>query len=428
MDQPENISSTSINPPLPNSGTIEEFQSPKSHKPLIIGLAILVVLLATAMAYVYAQNQSLKSQLGLPRFKLGSAKTCDYNGQTYQIGEEVPSINGCNNCNCDTNGQVACIDMACNDEDTEMDPSASWERYTNDKYSFNYPDTWTIATSQAESNDVIRSEYDSGLRAGPLENDIPTPYVLSVRTHLNETNIENIIDILEPGVLDEYRPTYSKFKAGDHSGYLSHSFSSMYGQADVFLPINNNMIQLTLWPFDKNNPHDLQEQAWQDFSQILSTFEFNDLTTSSSTDLKKYQNEQYNFTFEYPQDWQVRDMLSTNSSLPLYKNEKMFLGIAPKTIQEDFLASIRVINSDLQSIIDQVKFIPEGTPNKIISENKISFAGLSAIEIITTNTSTGESGKTIIFKKDSLVYVISGWDEENTHALKDILVTFEFTK
>jgi hypothetical protein len=39
--------------------------------------------------------------------------TCNYGGQSYQQGDSFESIDGCNTCNCGSNGSVGCTKMAC---------------------------------------------------------------------------------------------------------------------------------------------------------------------------------------------------------------------------------------------------------------------------------------------------------------------------
>jgi len=149
-------------------------------------------------------------------------------------------------------------------------------------------------------------------------------------------------------------------------------------------------------------------------------------TISPTDGWEIYTDTAHGFSFKYPDDWQVRNALSANSSMPTFKDDVVFLGIAPKTIQEDYLASIRVIDADLQGIIDQARFIPQGTPLRITSDKETTFLGIPAREMIKINSSVGESSKTIIFEKNNLVYEISGWDEVNNSILSQILSTFEF--
>lgn len=39
--------------------------------------------------------------------------TCSYGGSTYNVGDSFPSTDGCNTCNCGSNGSVGCTKRAC---------------------------------------------------------------------------------------------------------------------------------------------------------------------------------------------------------------------------------------------------------------------------------------------------------------------------
>jgi hypothetical protein len=102
---------------------------------------ILVIAIALGL---FIQNQSLKAEMGLPTFKLPwTQATCTYNGQEYQIGESVPSVDGCNSCSCDESGQIACTEMACPEKsDAPLENSDSdWKIFTDPmkKYFFMHP-------------------------------------------------------------------------------------------------------------------------------------------------------------------------------------------------------------------------------------------------------------------------------------------------
>lgn len=66
---------------------------------IFAGVALVVIILATAV-------------VGLLLSRPGQS-TCEYNGRTYQIGEGFKSSDGCNECGCNANGQVACTLRAC---------------------------------------------------------------------------------------------------------------------------------------------------------------------------------------------------------------------------------------------------------------------------------------------------------------------------
>ncbi|HQY65130.1 MAG TPA: hypothetical protein PK141_27245, partial [Polyangiaceae bacterium] len=46
---------------------------------------------------------------------MACADTCNYDRQTWNVGDSFPAIDGCNTCSCLTGGQIACTDMACSD-------------------------------------------------------------------------------------------------------------------------------------------------------------------------------------------------------------------------------------------------------------------------------------------------------------------------
>lgn len=133
--------------PASKTGKVTEFSpASKSHKFLITGLIVLLLLTAVSAAYMFSQNQSFRSQLGLPSFKfLRSHKTCTYNDQTYQSGEGFQSIDGCNSCSCSETGEVTCTAMAClsDVELIETDQEADWVTYQGQGFSYKYPSTLT---------------------------------------------------------------------------------------------------------------------------------------------------------------------------------------------------------------------------------------------------------------------------------------------
>jgi len=48
------------------------------------------------------------------------------------------------------------------------------------------------------------------------------------------------------------------------------------------------------------------------------------------------------FSFKYPPDWEVIDLLRINSNMPGLKNTNVYVGIGPVTLGVDTLANIRV--------------------------------------------------------------------------------------
>jgi hypothetical protein len=51
----------------------------------------------------------------------GPGAACQYGGKSYRSGETFPSLDRCNTCSCLGNGQVACTEKACLDQDLGPD-------------------------------------------------------------------------------------------------------------------------------------------------------------------------------------------------------------------------------------------------------------------------------------------------------------------
>lgn len=270
MSESKQNSPESFETPIPNSGKVSEETSPsvKSHKFLIVGLVLLLLLTAGAAAYVFAQNQSLKSQLGLPGFKLGYAKTCDYNGETYQAGEGFTASDGCNSCSCTETGQVACTAMACDDENNNdfliPDPNErlNWKLFKSEEYEFSYPSDAKLSEKMQQQN----------------------------LTMITSQNPEYILT----------------FSSDSHSSICANGPCDQQNEAKVFINGTNQPINI-VWPdaWDNYNAQVvLQNPSGQDttftihaqyktestlplITSILSTFEFSDTVDQTSSNQEK---------------------------------------------------------------------------------------------------------------------------------------------
>lgn len=92
------------------------------------------------------------NQTATPTPTPSSTATCQLNDKTYQVGESVPSADGCNSCSCSSDGTIACTTMAC-DTTPGVSPTPSttssavpkdWKTYKDVKYkySISYPSPW----------------------------------------------------------------------------------------------------------------------------------------------------------------------------------------------------------------------------------------------------------------------------------------------
>lgn len=169
MIETENTASTPFDQNLPHLGNVEDITPhPKSQTYIVFGLVLFLLLTAGAAAFMFSQNQSLKSQIGLPTFRLPWTQvTCTHEGRMFQVGESVPSIDGCNSCSCDESGQVACTEMACETSnhfeikqvkiDIKTIPN-DWEIYKDSiyNYSFKYPSELILEPAISPNGGVTR--------------------------------------------------------------------------------------------------------------------------------------------------------------------------------------------------------------------------------------------------------------------------------
>lgn len=382
--------------PEPNLATSPEIEPKNNGKWLWIATALIVVASLIVAGYFYYQNLQLKQQADLPQI---------------QASISVPEL-----------------ELSLTQSDT--DPTANWQIFTSNLgYSLKYPQGYSVSETGFSENDLQNA---AGISI--VKGDIADP-LLAPRLTLQTQNVSGDIgeymrdlmnrNINHPAGNSELLSDIETMTInGNEATQFVTRGSVVVAAGEEFSTEDSRHVfagiegggKFFLFYYTDAEP----------INQILSTFEFADQNTTSFNNWNTYTDSINGFAFEYPEDWQVRNALLANSSIPTYENDVVFLGIVPEAMQEDFLASIRVIDADLQSVIDQVKFIPQGTPAKITSEKEISFLGIPATEIVRTNTSIGESGKTILFEKDDLIYMIGGWDVDGNPTLTQILSTFEF--
>lgn len=87
-------------------------------------------------------------------------KTFEYNGHRYHAGESFKSIDECNTCSFDENGQIMCTLMACSTDDTDINQSINITFSYHDK-AYYYSGTIQKPTpcDEVTSDYVIRESY-----------------------------------------------------------------------------------------------------------------------------------------------------------------------------------------------------------------------------------------------------------------------------
>lgn len=149
-------------------------------------------------------------------------------------------------------------------------------------------------------------------------------------------------------------------------------------------------------------------------------------TPDPTADWRTYKDDAYLFSFKYPDNWEVNDLLPANKELASHKNDLVFLGLAPKGVREDILGSIVVRKGDvIDSAKKEVKTIPEGSANTVISEKNTSLNGNQAVEI-TVGDKDGNVIEKIYVLYDSVnTFVIRGGGSDDNEIPFMILSTFQ---
>jgi hypothetical protein len=249
--------------------------------------------------------------MGLPTFKLPWTQvTCTHDGQTYQVGESAPSIDGCNSCACDESGQIACTEMACEKVGIRQtsDPLSSWESYENNVFSIKYPDSWTIQIQEVsqfklektlESNEPCPIEgYESYTitQNCPLGTVAPGVAWITVE---EVVNLDNIIELDTTYQNQEPWVTVDGYERKGFSGYAGIG-ASIYMKGFIFKKGDNGYIV----SFSTADP-DLIESLEYEADQILSSFEFNDADQSDGNDDEKFDLLSETINYSPKSDWQI---------------------------------------------------------------------------------------------------------------------------
>lgn len=327
-------------------GTVTE-SSPQTYpqnKILIIFSLALMVAIGIS-AYLFLQNQSLKNQLT-------PSVTCEYEGETYEVGEGFTASDGCNSCSCTETGEVACTLMACEVESQPDTQKNSWNTYIDpdNRFSFQYPnEMYQLPT------------YQGGIKLSDVElSTSAASDETALRITVNPAQLNDIFSIdqeVPPGVFDQLNaasffsknPTIIKKYAGNPP----FSYYAFFYPSDAF-DTGNLVVYITIHKQDEIPVTDGGTGGRQAklAGQILSTFEFN-LTLNAKTQthsLEVISNTEFlgrkEFTTEYqvPDGWVVSTADNTNTldyyekcqnSTITHKASNTMLSISPKCTAGD---------------------------------------------------------------------------------------------
>jgi hypothetical protein len=56
---------------------------------------------------------TIMAMAGLVASACADDESCDWEGETYEVGDVWPAGDGCNSCACDDDGEVSCTLVAC---------------------------------------------------------------------------------------------------------------------------------------------------------------------------------------------------------------------------------------------------------------------------------------------------------------------------
>jgi len=276
------------------------------------------------------------------------------------------------------------------------DPTANWETYMNTTlgYSVKYPSGWEVK--------ILKNAVS-----------IVDPCGKQV---CDSVWISNTVDQNDPA-----------FKEAKQKRSVKVRELETY---QTVRPSSDGLATLKYFYFEKDEEWWLiqftqtNEKAGITFNLMLSTFRF----LGEAEGWETYTSSQYSFSFKYPTDWDVRDLLSVNKTLPGRENTLVFIGFGPKHTREDVYGMIEITKNDLDYEIAQFKksFETAGIPTIIKQENTIDISGKTGKEIITQNTLNKVESKNWFVSYKGLSYKISGGGTQDNSIVYKLLSTFRF--
>jgi len=175
---------------------------------------------------------------------------------------------------------------------------------------------------------------------------------------------------------------------------------------------------------DKNKFYLTYSSAGETTGRILIEPELFDPATAWET----YIDSDYKFSFKYPPDWDVRNLLPVNQELPGKENTLLYIGFGPRHIREDVYGSIEVTKNSLDYEIAQFKesFEIVGAPVVIKQENYVEVSGKAGTEIIIENTLAGVESKNWFVSYMGFTYKIGGGGTQDNSIVYRLLSTLQF--
>lgn len=120
-----------------------------------------------------------------------------------------------------------------------------------------------------------------------------------------------------------------------------------------------------------------------------------------------YSNTEYSFSFQYPKDWEIRDLQPANASS--YPERLLWIGYGPQMIKEDVLGMIEVTTLSVEDKIAKYREVGNNSNVATIlpTDKKISLRGVTATELTMVNQTANHESKVWIFSYKGKTYQVT---------------------
>jgi len=117
--------------------SLNEPKTKKNNKIILIFLLlILLLLLLTGGIFLLLNNKEDNNSTNTNQPE--EEKTCEYNGKTYEDGEEFEATDGCNTCTCEK-GDVSCTEKVCDEANNTLgDEYEDWVNFQSETCKLSY--------------------------------------------------------------------------------------------------------------------------------------------------------------------------------------------------------------------------------------------------------------------------------------------------
>lgn len=288
MNQQFEVANDPINidgePANPAGEPLDTKQSSKFPKLIIFLASVVLISLIGTVVYLVSQNQALKSQINqVPEApQVSDAKICEYNGQTYKIGESFISTDGCNSCSCTETGEVACTIMACGDDagQVQADPTMGWQLFANEYFSLKYPRVMTVTEGEGDGQNGLTKyvEFKYYPENSEENTEIVGGYTFNVYRHYdsNLNSMQRINDARSTAVANcdgdkDSISSIKQVKFGENEGY-QYTVENCTPMINTLTFIDSNGV---IFEIATSSSGDNKQEYKKTIDQVLSTFKFN---------------------------------------------------------------------------------------------------------------------------------------------------------